>query len=148
MARLAAINLHPDERTLRRFGWLALCAFGALGACVWWGAWPDSGDLGAARIPLALALLAVAVWSALCSWHLPRGNRGLWMLMSVLGYPIGVASSYLLLALLFFGLFAPAGALLRRTGHDPMQRAWHRERRSYWERARPRRDRRSYFRQF
>jgi hypothetical protein len=55
--------------------------------------------------------------------------------------------SHLLLGLLFFGLIAPAGILMRAFGSDPMQRRFDAGQSTYWTPARSARMRDSYFRQ-
>src|SRR5262245_50897247 len=124
MAKLIALNLHPDERTLRAFGWIACAAFALLALSAWFGAALFRFAPETARPSVAGALLGMAVWSAGCSLLFPRANRVLFVAISVLGYPIGWVVSHVVLALLFFGVFTPAGLLLRALGRDPMRRAF------------------------
>jgi hypothetical protein len=148
MARPIELNLQPDPHTLRQFGWIALVVFATLAACAWFETWMFRFGLGALRVPVAGGLLALGVWSAGCSLVQPRANRALFVALSVLGYPFGLVASYVVLALLFFGVFMPAGLLLRAFGRDPMQRKFARDAKSYWQKAHPPRDKASYFRQF
>jgi hypothetical protein len=148
MSRVIELNLNPDERTLRQFGFIALVGFGALAACAWFEALMFRAGLGAARAPVALALLLAGVFAALCALIRPRANRLLFVGLSLASYPIGVVMSYLVLGVLFFAVFAPIGMLLRVFGRDPMQRGLDRGAPSYWSKAPPPRDRASYFRQF
>ena len=53
----------------------------------------------------------------------------------------------MILAVLFFAIFAPIGWALRLSGHDPLRRG-RSEAVSYWSPARPARSRASYFKQF
>jgi hypothetical protein len=148
MARAIEINWRPDERTLRRFGWIALFVFTLLAGAAWRETWLFAAGLGRARTAVAIVLAACALWSALSSAFYPRANRLLFVALSVIGYPIGLVVSYLVLAILFFGVFAPVGIALRLLGRDPMQRALIRKRSSYWQKARPARRREDYFKQF
>jgi hypothetical protein len=148
MSRLIELNTDPDERTLRRFGAIALAVFGGLAICAWRQSWPFSSDLGAARVPVAVALGALGFASALLSAVRPALNRALYVALAALGYPIGLVVSYAVMAALFFGVLSPIGALLRLLGKDPLQRAIERDRASYWTATRARRPRASYFRQF
>jgi hypothetical protein len=142
------LNLDPDERTLRRFGLLSLCVFGALGGCAWRGLPPLELEPGPARAALAFGLWALAVSSGLLALLWPRGNRALYVGLSLLGHPIGLVVSHAVLAALFFAVFTPVGALMRALGTDPLQRALQRDRPSYWTVVRGRRPKPSYFRQF
>lgn len=160
MARLIELNLHPDARTLRRFGWVALIVFGLLAACAWHELWMFHSGLGAARTPVAVLLFATGLQSGFWSLVYPRANRALYVAISVAGYPVGVVVSYVVLAVLFYAVFMPAGVLLRMTGRDPLQRRWSRESisgnapalrggaSSYWSKARPAPSKKSYFSQF
>jgi len=148
MARIVQLDLNPDRRTLRQFGVIALVAFGVLSVCAQRELWLFSGGLGAARTTVAAVLGFVALGSGLCSALHPSGNRALYVSLAVLSFPIGFVMSYVVLGVLFFGIFAPVGLLLRVLGKDPMHRTFERDRPSYWSDARPKRDNASYFRQF
>src|SRR4051812_16702548 len=113
MSRVIELNLHPDERTLRQFGFIACLGFGTLAACAWFEVLMFRGGLGATRAPLALACMLVGVVAALCSLIRPRANRLLFVGLSIAGYPLGLLLSYVILALIFFVVFAPAGLSLR-----------------------------------
>lgn len=148
MAKMIELDLHPDRRTLRQFGLMALLVFGALAACALGEAWLFAGGLGAARLPVAWALAGVAVVSGLFSAVFPAGNRALYVGMSVVAFPIGLVTSYVVLGVLFFGVITPIGLVLRLTGKDPMMRRFRSDQASYWSEARSKRDKASYFRQF
>jgi len=142
------LNLNPDDRTLKWFGFVSLGAFGLLAYCALRETWMFSCGLGEARTPLAIGLAWLALVPACASIFRPRANRCMYVGISVLAYPLGLAVSYLIMGLLFFGLLAPTGAVLRMHGKDPLQRKVSPDRRSYWVMARPRRSKRSYLRQF
>jgi hypothetical protein len=142
------LNLTPDDRTLKQFGFIALGAFGLLALLAFYERGVFAFGLGALRSPVALALAALGFVSAALSLIWPKGNKPLFLGLTVLTYPIGFVMSYVVLGILFFLVFAPIGALLRATGSDPMQRTLDGSTRSYWSTARPRRNKESYFRQF
>jgi predicted membrane protein len=107
-----------------------------------------SRGLGESRLTVAAMFAVAAVLSAVLSLVYPKANRLLFVATSVAAFPIGFVMSYVVLGVLFFVIFAPIGALLRWTGRDPMERAFDRDKSSYWiETGRPR-SRSSYFRQF
>lgn len=147
-SKLLDLNLNPDERTLRQFGFIALGGFGLLAACAFYETWMFSFGLGAARAPVAYGLAGLAAVAALFSLFHPKANKAIYVGIAVLAFPIGFVMSYVVLGVLFFGVFAPIGLLLRATGTDPMQRALSKGQPSYWSSARPARSKESYFRQF
>ncbi len=142
------LDLHPDTERLRRFGWIALAGFGLLAALAWleWAVF--SFGLGGARGPVSVGFAVLAVYAALASVLHPPANRPLWIGLVVLTFPIGFAFSYLILAVLFFGIITPAGLLLRLLGRDPLERRWDRDAASYWVAAREPRAKSAYFKQF
>lgn len=148
MPALVELNLNPDSATLRRFGFVALAAFGTLAACARWEVLAFAGGLGDARDTVALTLAALGVLAAACSLaHAPL-NRPLWVVLVLAGYPIGLMLSHVILAVLFFGVFAPVGVVLRALGRNPVQRNPSAEARSYWTDAPAPHAKQRYFRQF
>jgi hypothetical protein len=148
MAGGLALDLRPDARKLRAFGWIALCVLGGLGLALLCSLGPLARALGALREPVAHALLALALLSGALSLVYPRGNLVLYASLSVLAYPFGLVLSYALLAAIFFGVFLPLGVLLRLAGKDPLERRFEPARPSYWTTPRKPRDKASYFRSF
>lgn len=142
------LNLHPDERRLRQFGFMALAGFGALGGLVSWRGGAFGLDFGAAAWPVACGLWALGVLAAALSLAAPRANRFLYAGLLLATWPIGWAVSNVLLALLFFGLIAPVGLALRLLGWDPLGRRFDRSAASYWQPSARSRDPERYFRQF
>ena len=148
MSKLVEINFRPNERTLRQFGWIALAGFGLLALCAWQEWLVFRHGLGAAREPVAFALLALAGVSALFSLVFPKANAPLYVGLSLAAFPIGFVLSYVIMATLFYLVIAPVGFLMRAFGLDPMQRRMLPEATTYWVDARPARAKADYFRQF
>ncbi|MBN2192099.1 MAG: hypothetical protein JW751_04725 [Polyangiaceae bacterium] len=148
MAGIVELNLNPDVRLLRQFGFIALAAFGLLAVCAWFEVLLFASGLGAARTATAVALLTAGVISTLFSLVYPRANRPAYVLLSVVAFPIGFVLSYLVMGILFFVVITPVGLLLRAVGEDPMRRRLHGPQKSYYVKARPTRPRLTYFRQF
>lgn len=147
-ATFVELNLRPDAATLRRFGFIAFVGFGALAVCARLEVLAFAHGLGGARDTVALALAALGVLAATSSLVHPPLNRPLWIALMLVGYPIGLVLSHVILAVLFFGVFAPIGVLLRALGKDPMQRHPSADARSYWTDAPPADAKDRYFRQF
>jgi hypothetical protein len=148
LAKLIDIDLRPGAHTLRSFGWIALGAFGllALFALLGWGlfAWLPPEMRGATSAVLG----CVGVLSGLFSALWPSGNRALYVVLSLVAFPIGFVLSYVIMALLFYAVITPIGLALRLVGRDPLERRLVPEAETYWVDARDERPRESYFKQF
>jgi hypothetical protein len=142
------INLRPDVRTLRQFGFIALAGFALLAVIAWYEALVFSFGLGAARPYVAGGFAAVAGLSLLLSLIYPRANLGLYLCLTVVAYPIGFVLSYVVMGTLFFIVITPMGLVMRLLGRDPMERRMLPDAESYWVEARAERPSESYFKQF
>ena len=148
MAALIDLDLDPDDRTLRQFGWIALGGFGFVAALAWFELLIFSFGLGAAKPWVAGGALALAVLATLFSLVYPRGNRWLYLGLAVVTFPIGFVLSYLIMGLLFFGLIAPLALFFRMVGRDPMQRRLDSDTQTYWIENKPPVNPARYFQQF
>ena len=148
MSQMVELNLRPDARTLRQFGWIALGGFGLL-ALLAWNGWLAFAYLGeASRASVALGLAALAAVSGLFSLVFPKANLPIYLGLTIAAFPIGFVLSYVIMGTLFYVVIAPIGLVMRLFGHDPMERRIQRDAKSYWVDARPQRARDSYFKQF
>lgn len=142
------INLKPDPKLLRQFGFIAFGGFGLLALAAWTERAMFASGLGSAREAVALALLGVGAVSALFSAVAPRANLPLYLLLTLVTYPIGFVLSYVIMGVLFFGVFAPMGLVMRLVGRDPLGRRAPAAKGSYWQDCRPTRPMSHYFKQF
>jgi hypothetical protein len=145
---LVQLNLKPDVKQLRQFGFIALGAFAVIGAVVMWRGGLFGLDFGRGARPFAYVLWAIGVVSALFSLVYPMANRALFVALVVLTYPIGLFVSHVVLALLFFGILTPVAVWFRAIGRDPLSRKFEPERPSYWTDVPEVSDPKHYFRQF
>ncbi len=145
---LVQLDFRPDSKQLRQFGFIALGAFGLLGAWVSWKGTLFGIGLGDVARPIAFGLWVLGAFSALLSVVWPQGNRPLFVALSVLAFPIGFVLSHGVLAVLFFGVFTPVGLVMRLWGRDPLERRFQKERTSYWVDMPQDIAARDYFRQF
>ena len=148
MSKMVEINLKPDVRTLRQFGFIAVVGFAFLTVIAWYEALVFSFGLGAARPYVAGGFAAVAGLSVLLSLIYPRANLGLYLGLTIIAYPIGFVLSYLVMGTLFFLVITPVGLVLCLLRRDPMERRMLPEAESYWVDARGQRPSESYFKQF
>ena len=148
MSQMVELNLRPDARTLRQFGWIALGGFGLL-ALLAWNGWLAFAYLGeASRASVALGLAVLAAVSGLFSLVYPKANLPIYLGLTIAAFPIGFVLSYVIMGTLFYVVVAPLGVVMRLFGHDPIERRIQRAAKAYWVDARPQRARDSYFKQF
>jgi hypothetical protein len=145
---LVKLDFRPDRRQLTQFGFIALAAFGLLGALVVWRGGLFGFDFGAAARAVAFCLWGVGALSAILSLLWPAGNRPLFVLLSIMAFPIGFVVSHVVLAVLFFLVLTPVGLVMRLLGHDPLERAFEKDRKSYWMDLPEPKGQRDWFRQF
>jgi hypothetical protein len=148
MASMIQIDLRPDSRTLRQFGWIALVGFGLM-ATLAWNEWlVFSVGLGEWRQPVVAGLAGLAGLAGFFSIVYPKANLPIYLGLTILAYPIGFVLSYVIMGTIFYLMLAPMGIIFRITGRDPMKRRFEPETASYWVDSRPARPNESYFRQF
>ena len=70
---------------------------------------------------LAVCLISVAIAGGLLGCVRPQWLRPVFVGWMILDFPIGWLVSHVLLAVLFFGVFAPVGILLRLSGKDSLR---------------------------
>ena len=148
MSKIVEINWKPSERVLRQFGGIALVGFAALALCAWYSLLWFSSGLGEARTIVASVLAGVALYSGAASLLAPRANAPLFLGLSVISYPLGFVLSYVIMATLFYLVFAPVSMVMRLVGRDPLARHRDATARSYWRAADDGTDPKRYFRQF
>ena len=101
-----------------------------------------------AHTVLGLSLAALALTVSAVGLTRPEWVRFIYVGWMVLAFPIGWTVSQVMLALMFFGLFAPFGLVFRLIGRDPLQRTRPSGRESYWEPKPTPTDLKRYFKQF
>ncbi|MCH2186761.1 SxtJ family membrane protein [Myxococcota bacterium] len=148
MSKLIELDLNPDTKTLRQFGWIALVGFGALAAMAWFEVLIFGFGLGIARQAVSLGLAALAAICLVQSLVFPRGNWPIYVGLTVLAFPIGFVVSYVIMGTLFYLLITPIGLAMRLFGRDPMMRGFEPDRDTYWVESRRDRGKESYFKQF
>jgi hypothetical protein len=146
---LIKINWTPDNKHLRTF------AVGATLVCVALALQLNlkgvlfgihlSGESARAG-GWGLAVLAAACGAS--ALFFPAAVKPLYLTLSVVTFPVGMVVSQLILAAIFYLVFAPAGLIGRLAGWNPMDSGFSRTAKSYW---RPRTHQvpaRRYFRQY
>jgi hypothetical protein len=132
------INRNPSRRDLVVFGVGLPILVGLLGAQRW-----AHGSHLAAHVIWAIGGVIALTFVAV-----PPLRRRIYVAWMYAVFPIGWVVSHVILAVVFYGVFAPTGVLLRLLGKDPMNRTFERGRASYWIPRGGAREQSSYFRQF
>ena len=146
---LIEINWKPDTRRLWVFGAVALAVFALLAAWIY-----VTGRIGGFEVGEFAALAAsVFLWilAAACgllALMAPAALRPLYVGLSLATAPIGLVVSFLLLAMVFYGVLTPIGLVMRWMGRDPLGRRFDPQARGYWVARRRVDDIKRYFRQF
>ena len=146
--KLINLDLRPGVKQLRSFGFIALAAFGLLGALIYWKGSFFGIQLDEATRGVAFTAWGIGILSGFFSLVYPRANRPLYVGLSLVAYPIGFVVSHLIMAFLFYIVITPVGLLFRLLGRDPLKRRFDPQAESYWEPHVPREEKKLYFRQF
>src|SRR5688572_24952414 len=120
---LIQIDRNPSPTILRWFGLLQGLALAIIGAILYW----------RFRAPT----IAYVVWSlagafTLLYYAVPPLRLKLYLGAMYATYPIGMVISYVVLGVIYFGLFTLVGLLLKLFGYDPLQRRFDRSAKTYW----------------
>jgi Saxitoxin biosynthesis operon protein SxtJ len=137
--RWSDIQFDPPRKMLRQFSGLWLLFFGGL---AFW------EILGRGRPGLGTIFAVLAVTIGPLGLIRPEWVRFIYVGWMVLAFPIGWTISQIILAAMFFGLFAPISLVFRLLGRDTLRRARRPELHSYWEPKPGSTDLRRYFKQF
>ena len=132
------IPRNPDVRMLRQFAGLWILFFGGLAL---------SQHFRSHNAPAALIVGALAIGIGVPGLLFPQFLKPIFVGWMILAFPIGWLVSRIILMLLYFGVFAPVGFLLRLFGHDPL-RLKKPDVASYWEEKTQQTSLRRYLKQF
>ena len=143
------IDWNPPPKALRTFGLIGLVAFALLATAVYF---QVGGQLkkipdGAIR-PTAYILGALAGYCGLFAALAPTLLKPLYVLLTVVTFPIGLVISYIVVTIMFYFVITPIGLIFKLIGKDPMTRQFDPAAPSYWIRREPPASVKRYFRQF
>ena len=127
----------PPPRTLRQFAALFLIVFGGLAAWRVWHGRTDASTLVLGGIGVVVGLVGLA-WPPAVRWIYTG-----WMIAV---FPIGWTVSWLVLALLFYGVFTPVSVLFKLKQRDALGLR-RRDVQSFWAEKEQPKDVATYFRQ-
>ena len=101
---------------------------------------------GSPGLAVAVGLAAAAV--PLIGLFSAQRLRAVYLAANYATYPLGLVASYLILAVVYYGVVTPLGLALRLLGHDPLGRRFDPEAKTYWSQRKPTEDASRYFQQF
>jgi hypothetical protein len=137
--RWSDISFDPPLKTLRQFAGIWLVFFG--GWAVHQGVMRGHAVAGAI---LGIAALTIGLLGLIR----PAAVRPIYVGWMVLAFPIGWTVSFLILALVYFGLFTPIGLVFRLIGRDALARTRRVGAPTYWMPKPAPTSLRSYFHQY
>jgi hypothetical protein len=133
------INKNPSKKDLAWFGLIGLAFFGLMGLTVL----HKTHSLRSAATVWFVAGGVVAIYYAV-----PPLRKPIYLGWMYAVYPLGWVMSHILLALVFFGVFAPVALLMRLLSRDPLGIKLDRSASTYWTPHDPGTDPDRYFEQF
>ena len=139
------VDWKPDARKLRQFG------FGGLGAGVILGlviAWRMGTFAGEASWTIPGAFFAFGVLCGLLAIVFPRVLLPLYVVLTAVALPIGIVVSFLIVALIYYGILTPIGLFFRLIRRDALDRHPDKSAETYWIRRKPAPPAERYYRQF
>jgi hypothetical protein len=133
------ITWHPSPNQLRLFALVQVLFFALISMIIV----RHSGNWQSAEIVMACSVAMAIV--GICS---PRIIRLVYVAWMAVLFPITLTVSFVLMALIFYWLFAPIGLIMKLVGRDPMRRKLDVSADTYWIRREQKREEAAYFKQY
>lgn len=139
------LDLKPDTRKLRQFGLICLGGFGLIGLVVAlkMGAFEEPGKWTIPTVLWALALIC-----PILSFLAPKGLTPIYLILTLIAFPIGIILSNVILILFFLLMITPIALWFRVIGRDELKIKKASPKSSYWIKFPAGRGPESYYRQF
>lgn len=125
------VDWKPNDRKLRQFALASLVGFPLI-AFLLTKLLPSLSTLESAG-GLSLVVLGAILGAVVCvlGWVFPRAVWPIYVVLVTLALPIGLALSWILIPLIYYGVFTPVALGLKLLGKDPLDRSFGRGD-SYW----------------
>jgi hypothetical protein len=133
------IDRNPSKRQLIIFGLLWFLVLGANGILI-----GLKTGMNLTTVILGTAAVLVPGLGVLWTGFL----RKVYVFSLYATYPIGATVSFIVLAIIYYGVITPVGLVLRLAGHDPLQRRQDRSKKTYWMSRKSEKETERYFQQF
>ena len=134
------INWNPKKKELRDFGYIALIATIVLSLLLYF--------LKHLATHWIIIIIGAGFIVFLCSLISAKITRIIYLGLILVTFPIGWVVSYLVMTIFYFLIITPIGLLFRVTGHDPLNRNFDPNTKSYWQKRQAPDKLDRYFHQF
>ena len=132
------IPRNPDNRMLRQFAGLWMMFFVGMALSEFFRNHNTTAAIGVGALAISVGVPGLIF---------PRLLKPVFVGWMIVVFPIGWLVSRIILSLLYFGVFAPVGLMLRMLGHDPL-RLKKPDVESYWQEKTQQTSLRRYLKQF
>jgi hypothetical protein len=136
---MVSINWNPPTHQVRQFGLVAMVFCSALAGWVWY---------RHGLTPYVWSLAGIGLGLGLCGLFWPEALRYVNVALMVAVYPIGWIVSFLVLVIIYFGVFTLVATIFRFIGRDALQRRFDLAADTYWQPKAMPTDPRRYLRQY
>ena len=136
---IVKITWHPSPNQLRVFALVQVLFFALISMFITRhsGSWQGAGIVMACSATIAVVGVCV-----------PGIIRFVYVAWMAALFPVALTVSFILMALIFYLLFAPIGLMMKLVGRDPMYRKLDVSADSYWIRREQKREEAAYFKQY
>ncbi len=143
------INFKPGRKQLRAFGLIGAAITTALACWVFWrGSFFGFEISASASRTTSYVLWCSAGLLLAMSVVFPKLLHPVYVGLTVVTLPIGFVMSYVVMGIVFFGVFTPIALVFRLIGRDSLNRKIEPEAETYWVPRQDVKDVGRYFRQF
>ena len=140
------INWKPGAEDLRKFAWSLIIGFPCIAVVFFLVKWAKTHTMPELHGFLLLGGIGAAV--GLVCLMVPVVARPLYYVWYALAACVGIVMANLLFCVMFYGLFAPIGLIMRLCGRDPLNLKWKKGQSSHWLDAGPEPAAKDYFSQY
>jgi len=137
---LVEINWDPDKKQLRKFGLTAILVLGAVAVIL-------KFVLGVSGI-VAAVVACGGICIFIASLVSFKAARFIYLGLILAGLPVGIVTSFLLMAMFYFLILTPVGLIFKLLGRDALDRQFGTDSPTYWTPHSQNKNTERYFRQF
>ena len=134
------VNWNPNVKQLRNFGKIAIAATAIIAILLY--------TIKGLAVKWCLLLVAGGLLIFLCSRISIKLTKAIYLGLTILTFPIGIAVSFILMSAFYFLLLTPIGLFFRLIGRDSLSRKFDRSAKTYWTAHQTTDNTKRYFQQF
>ena len=137
---LIHIDKDPNDKTLRQFGLIALCASCILAGLLYF--------VKGLALKWTLTIVAFGIVVFVVSLVSLKAVKLIYLSMIYLTFPIGLVVSFVIMAVFYYLILTPVGLVFKILNRDLMYRKLDRSAKSYWVPHKQPKNMKRYFQQF